>query len=59
MPEVVSNTTPLIALSKISKLELEKRLLHEVLPFAYELREKGIWVGDDLIEYIKEIEERS
>lgn len=37
----------------------EKRLLHEVLPFAYELREKGIWLGDDLIEYIKEIEERS
>ncbi len=35
----------------------EKGLILEVLPFAYELRAKGIWIGDDLIEYIKEVEE--
>jgi predicted nucleic acid-binding protein len=37
----------------------KKRSIHEVLPFVYELRDKGTWIGDDLIEFIKETEEES
>jgi len=35
---------------------LENKLIDSVLPFAYELREKNIWISDPLINYIKEIE---
>jgi predicted nucleic acid-binding protein len=33
----------------------EKQLIQTVLPFVYELKGKGIWINDNLIEYVKEI----
>lgn len=35
----------------------QEYLIESVLPFAYELREKGIWINDMLINYVKEIEQ--
>ena len=34
----------------------EKKLIQTALPFIYELKEKGIWINDNLIDYVKEIE---
>jgi predicted nucleic acid-binding protein len=34
----------------------EKQLIQTALPFVYELKEKGIWINDNLVEYVKEIE---
>jgi len=34
----------------------EKKLIQTALPFVYELKEKGIWINDNLIQYVKEIE---
>lgn len=34
----------------------EKQLIQTALPFVYELKEKGVWINDNLIEYVKEIE---
>lgn len=34
----------------------EKQLIQTALPFVYELKEKGIWINDNLIQYVREIE---
>ncbi|MCK4761207.1 MAG: DUF3368 domain-containing protein [Candidatus Aminicenantes bacterium] len=37
----------------------ERGFLQEVLPLVFELKEKGMWIDDALIEYVREIEEQA
>jgi len=50
MHEVVSNTTPIISLLKISKIEILKDLYSEIIiPQAVFNEEKNVWISDILI----------